>query len=325
MKITNSLFLCLNNKRGTIPARIQLIPAGDEIAGVDGRKWTIKDRKALCAKTNALKELCLIDENHSTDLAAPVGRQSPAVGWFENLTMESDGSIWADVDWNSRGQQAVSEREYRFISPVFMSNEKKEVTDILRAALTNTPNLNNPALNSHLQEEPAKEIDMDKDLCAALGLSETATKAECLAAIKAKSTELNVAQTKQVDLAAYAPRADLNVMEQRALTAEIKLKELNASLLKEKAERAVNEAVKEGKIAPASKEEYLNLCSSESGLVSFEAIMAKTPSILGEDIVPKTKAPEGKAKIELNAEERALASSMGYTWEDFKKMQEVGK
>lgn len=323
MKTTESLFLCLNAADG-VPARIQILPAGKEIVGVDGRRWKNSDPAALCAKMNAssrvtVKNGCVIDENHSTDLAAPNGGEAPAFGWFRNFTTEVDGSIWADVEWNSRGKKAVSEKEYKYISPVFTRDKDGNITEILRAALTNNPNLDNPALNS--SQETEEEKNMDKELCAALGLPETATTADALAAIEKLKTELNGAQNKGVDLAAYAPRADLTAMQQRAEKAEKELAEMNAASLKTKAEAAVEQAVKDGKIAPASKEVYLDLCSTKDGFEKFEKIMAATASINGGTQV-SDKAPENKEKVELNAAEKEWASAMGFTeaeWAEIKK------
>lgn len=327
MKITDSLFLCLNTDNGTVPNRIQILPAGKKIKGVDGREWTLSDPEILCAKMNSsdrvtVKNGCCIDENHSTDLAAPKGGESPAFGWFRNFSTETDGSIWADVEWNERGKKAVSEKEYRYISPVFTRDKDGNIIEILRAALTNNPNLDNGALNS--SQETAEEKNMDKELCAALGIPETATTRDALDAVAKLKTELNSEQNKSVDLAAYAPRADLAAMQQRAEKAEKELAELNAASLKAKATAAVEQAVKEGKIAPASKDTYLELCASEDGFAKFEKIMAVTPSITGGSQVPD-KAPEDKSNVELNAAEKEWASSMGYTLEDWKKIKEAGK
>lgn len=323
---TESLFLCLNAENG-VPKRIQILPAGKEIRGVDGRHWKNEDPAALCAKMNAsglvtVKNGCVIDENHSTDLSAPKGGEAPAFGWFRNFTVEADGSIWADVEWNARGQKAVSEKEYKYISPVFTRDKDGNITEILRAALTNNPNLDNPALNS--SQKTAEEKNMDKELCAALGIPETATTADALVAIKKLKTELNGAQNKGVDLAAYAPRADLTAMQQRAEKAEKELAEMNAASLKTKAEAAVEQAVKDGKIAPASKEVYLDLCSTKDGFEKFEKIMAATPSINGGTQV-SDKAPENKEKVELNAAEKEWTSVMGYTAEEWAKIKEEGK
>ncbi len=327
MRITDSLFLCLNAESGTVPSRIQILPAGKKIKGVDGREWTLADPFALCEKMNrstsvTVKNGCCIDENHSTDLAAPKGGKAPALGWFGNFGVEKDGSIWADVDWNERGRKAIAEKEYKYISPVFTRDKDGNITEILRAALTNNPNLDNPALNS--SQETAEEKNMDKELCAALGLPETAATTDALAAIEKLKTELNSAQKQTVDLAAYAPRADLAAMESRAVKAEKELAELNAASLKAKAEVAVEQAVKDGKIAPASKNTYLELCASEAGFATFEKIMASTPAILGGTQVPNG-APETKGNVELNAAEKDWAAAMGYTAEDWKKIKEAGQ
>lgn len=326
MKTTESLFLCLNTESG-VPGRIQILPAGKEIRGVDGRHWKNENPAALCAKMNSsglvtVKNGCVIDENHSTDLSAPKGGTSPAFGWFRNFTVEADGSIWADVEWNARGQKAVAEKEYKYISPVFTRDKDGNITEILRAALTNNPNLDNPALNS--SQDTAEEKNMEKELCAALGLPETATMADGLEAINRLKTELNGAKNKVVDLASYAPRADLAVAQQRAERAEKELAEMNAASLKAKAIAAVEQAAKDGKIAPASKAEYLELCASEDGLAKFEKIMAVTSSITGGAQV-SDKAPENKDSVELNAAEKEWASSMGYTEEHWKEIKEAGK
>ena len=326
MRITESLFLCLNSAEG-VPSRIQILPAGKEIKGVDGRHWKNADPAALCARMNAservtVKNGCVIDENHSTDLSAPSGGAAPAFGWFRNFSVEPDGSIWADVEWNARGQKAVAEKEYKYISPVFTVDKDGNILEILRAALTNNPNLDNPALNS--SQKTAEEKNMEKELCSALGLPETATTADGLAAIEKLKADLNGAKEKGVDLAAYAPRADLAAMQERAEKAEGKLAELNAAALKAKAEAAVEEACKAGKIAPASKAEYLDLCASEEGFAKFEKIMAATPSLAGGTQAPD-KAPESKGSTELNAAEKELASSMGYTEEEFAKIKKAGE
>jgi phage I-like protein len=49
----------------------------------------------------------VIDENHATDLSAPQGGASPAMGWMTNLRTGEGGSIWADVEWTRRGGEAV--------------------------------------------------------------------------------------------------------------------------------------------------------------------------------------------------------------------------
>jgi phage I-like protein len=210
-----------------------------------------------------------------------------------------------------------------------LHNEKGEINCVLRAALTNSPNLNLPALNSERLENMNTEVSMNKELLAALGLPETATEADALVAVKslnaAKSAPVPQTDKTPVDLTAYAPRADLNAMEARAAAAEKQLAELNAAQLKKEAEAAVDEAIKNRKFAPASKAEYLALCATKEGLESFKKIVAATPPIVGEG----TQAPEGTppagSGTALNAEEAQVAKAMGYTAEEFQKLKEGKK
>jgi phage I-like protein len=329
MEITGSLFLSLNFENGALPSAIELIPAGALIQGRDGRKWKNGDPQKVARNSMARLPRLVIDENHATDLSAPKGGASPAMGWMTSLRAAEGGSIWADVEWTKRGAEAVLNKEYSFISPVFLYDDRNEITVVLRAGLTNSPNLQLPALNSEGPEKNNVEVFMTKEMLLALGLSETATEDEALAAIKA----LNAAKpapaqtqtdTSKVDLAVYAPRADLNAMEARAAAAEKQLAELNAAQLKREAEVAVDEAVKNRKIAPVSREEYLALCATREGLEKMKNIFSKSPAIISTE----TQAPEGTppaAGGALNAEDEAVRKAMGYSVEAYQKIKEAGR
>jgi phage I-like protein len=327
---TGSLFLALNFSENEIPTRIMLVPADKTVKGLDGREWTNPDPKMAALNSNKRLPALPVDENHSTDLSAPKGGASPAFGWMKNLCADESGAIWADVEWNGRGRDALEKKEYKYISPVFLFNEKKEINCLLRAALTNSPNLNLPALNSERLENKSMEVSMNRALLAALGLPETATEAEAMAAIKALNAAKAAPADPQtdksaVDLTAYAPRADLNAMETRAVAAEKQLADLNAAQLKKDAETAVDEAVKNRKIAPASKAEYLALCSTKEGLESFKKIAAASPAIVGTEPQTPEGTPPNKEGVALNAEESQLAKAWGCTPEEFKKKMEEGK
>ncbi len=326
-KHTGSLFLCLNAEDGNLPKEIQLLPAEEFVVGKDGRRWTKKDIETIVKKSNEYLPHHPIDENHSTDLKAREGKPSPAMGWFGSVYSKDDGSIWSNTEWTLRGKKALENKEYRYISPVFETSESGEIVKIMRAGLTNIPNLDLPNLNNEqLQEtkpeqagKPAQEDFMNKEICAALGLPETATENDVVAAISKLKTQAN-SQTN-VDLSVYAPRVDLNQMEARAVEAEKKLAELNAEALKEKATTAVEKAITDRKIAPASKDAYLQMCSSQEGLANFQKIMESTPAIIPEGKTVDGEPPASSEATELNAEELEVCKAAGYTVEEFKKLK----
>lgn len=138
----------------SIPEWVHLLPAG-QVRTVDGRgPYTVSDMTALCAASMAGGKLAL-DENHSTDKAAPLGLSAPARGWIVALQARPNG-IWGKVEWTPEGRQLVP--GYRGISPVIRHDKSSGRIDaILRASLTNTPNLSGlVALHSQAPQDVRK-------------------------------------------------------------------------------------------------------------------------------------------------------------------------
>jgi phage I-like protein len=329
METTGSLFLSLNAEGGKAPNRIELVPAGQTVTGRDGRTW--KNTSPQETAQNSMRRLAKlpIDENHATDLAAPKGGSSPAFGWITALCADERGAILADVEWTARGRSAVENKEYGFISPVFLFNKEGEINCILRAGLTNTPNLELPALNSETPELNTTEDFMDEPkmalaVCAALGIAEGAGVNDALAAID-KLKQAQNASGGGVDLSTYAPRAELNAALEKAVAVEKQLAELNAAAFKREAEAAVDEAVKAGKFPPASRDTCIALCADKTGLERFKALAAATPAIVDGRVQVPEGTPPGTGGTALNSEEAAAAKAMGYTVEEYQKIKEAGK
>jgi len=143
-----------------VPDWVHLLPMG-KFGGADGRgPWTVANALAVIAASMAQGRLP-VDENHATDLAAPAGQPSPARGWIVEMQARPDG-IWGRVEWNETGRTMLAARTYRSISPVFIHSPNGAVTQILRAALTNVPNLLQlKALNMSTLD---RELDGSKDV-----------------------------------------------------------------------------------------------------------------------------------------------------------------
>ena len=124
------------------PEWVMLIPAG-EFSGRDGRgPFRLADAARVIAATEVLGLTAglPIDYDHATDFAAPKGHPAPAAGWIRKLEARG-GALWGCVDWTPHGAKAITSREYRYISPVFQYSPDGAVTRLLRAGLTNNPNL----------------------------------------------------------------------------------------------------------------------------------------------------------------------------------------
>jgi hypothetical protein len=123
------------------PQWVHLVPSGT-FQGTDGRgPYILRNAMSVITASMAGGKLP-IDENHATDYAVATGQPSPARGWITDMQSRADG-IWGRVTWTPSGLQLMREGAYRGFSPVLAidASDKTTVKQVLRGALTNTPNL----------------------------------------------------------------------------------------------------------------------------------------------------------------------------------------
>lgn len=170
---------------GQVPEWVHVCPGGT-FKGIKGNRLTLADPDAVIRASMAAGKLVL-DENHSTDLAAPKGKPAPARAWITRMENRADG-LWGFLDWTPTGRELMAAKEYRAISPVIESRDGV-VTRILRAALTNAPDLTLVTL--HSQNTPEKTMDIAK-VRKALGLPDTATEEDALAVMTESRTSVSL-------------------------------------------------------------------------------------------------------------------------------------
>jgi phage I-like protein len=292
--------LAINFEGAAAPDWVQLIPAGPRVIGRDGRWWVMADPQAVADRFDASK-LPQIDIEHSSEIKAPMGEPAPAVGWIGGFEVR-DGAIWGRVDWTPTGADLVSTRAYRYLSPVFTYNfTTGEIDRIVSAGLTNQPNLEMAALNA------AQENSMDRALLEALGLAATATAADALVAVNALRTERDTARNavQTPDPTRFVPVADHQLALNRIATFE------QADTARRDAEiaAAVDAAIADGKVAPASKDFYLAACRAEGGLTRFKDHMGTAPKITAPSGLDG-KTPETKPDA-LDADALAVCRMFG--------------
>lgn len=319
------------NAEGTAPEWIELIPAGFDVRGRDGRAWINPDPQAVVEATAADTHPLPLDWEHATETRAPQGLDAPAAGWIEETAVREGGSIWGRVDWTLRGRQMVEGKEYRFVSPVFAYDK---VTGVIRrlvnAALTNTPNLLLTALNRQSddggedqlhREPPEQTLSIATRLATVLGLASNATEDDIVTAV----TEARAAnRSGSVDLSSYAPRADLDAAVNRAETAEASLKTIREADHAKAINTAIRAAQDAGKIIPASEQQYRDMCAKEGGLELFEKLVPTLPVIAGAaDSRAANKAEDTDASASaLSDEERAVCRALGQDETTFKTTQQ---
>ena len=313
---------------------VQLLPAGT-FRGRDGRgPWRLSDPQAVvrASMDGALDRGLLIDRDHQTDFA-PRGTPVPAAGWIVDLEARQDG-IWGRVEWTETAAREISGREYRYLSPVYLYRRNGEIVRILRASLTNNPNL-------ELRAVASKEMtvnDLAVELKALFALGEEATEEDVMAAVK-KAVEETSANAR----VAAAAREALGLPEdadETAVAAAVrareprdpdpsryvtldqykavatKLAELQRQVAAEAAERLVAEAMKAGKIAPAQKDWAIAYASRDAD--DFRRFVESAPVIVAAG--QAGKPPAGKADPgSLDEDALAVCTALGLDPEKFRE------
>lgn len=311
----------------SVPEWIEVLPAGPEIAGRDGRYWIADDPSRIVSDSLAGGPLH-VDYEHASEVRAPQGEPAPAAGWIDKLETRDGGAIWAHVEWTPRARQMIADREYRYISPVFyFDKDSLAILNLVSAALTNKPNLTMTALNrrdaaptKQTEERPRMDKEQMKALCRKLGLADEASPEAIMSAVEAlkadKDKALNAAQSPALDK--FVPRTDYDKVKGDLDVATNSLKKIETDKREADIVAAVDGAVSAGKIAPASKDFYLATCRKDGGLDEFKKFVTTAPVLTtGTDL--DKKPASGGASGELTADEKAVCSAMGLSEDQFKK------
>lgn len=300
-----------------VPEWIELIPAGT-FRGRDGRgPYLLEDPAAVIAATCALRMAAgiPIDYDHATDFAAPDGRPAPAAGWIREFNVR-DGAIWGRVEWTARAAQAIAAHEYRYVSPVFQHEPGGKVVRLLRAGLTNNPNLYLTAIAA-AGDKDGKMDELLNQLRETLGLTQDASPDLVLERVSAMVAACKNAGAGAVNAGDPDPARYVAVAEfQKALT---EINALRAERAREKAEHSVEQAIREGKLVPAQREWAIAYCAADPR--GFAAFAARQPALLaGETNLggdPRTALSRPGPEAGLSAAESAICSQLGVSAADY--------
>ena len=260
-----------------VPHCVQLIPASRTalIQGRDGRAWHNSHPEAIVDAFNQRGADLPIDIEHSSELKAKQGEPAPAVGWIKALEARDEGAIWGLVEWTEQGQQLIRDKAYRYLSPVFAFNaESQQILQLHSAGLTNQPNLPLTALN---QQQGENTMSLNIALCRALNLPEASTDETIIATAQERFTE-----TEPTSLEAMVPRADYDLALNRAQAAEAKVQHIEEEQQQAAIELAINQALEQGVITPATADYHRACCRQAGGLEQFQDFVSKAPKVVSD-------------------------------------------
>ncbi len=329
---------------------VMLFPAGKN-HGYDGRGPYVlgSDMQAVIAASMRPRVDLPIDRDHAIDLL-PKGAPKPAAGWIKEMQARADG-IYARVEWTPHAAQQIADKEYRYLSPVFYYDRATGlVTRILRAGLVNEPNLEVKAVAA-AETQPSDEENKTMDdtlkaIAALLGLDETAEPAAILEAVKALKGDIDVvketvdapaeatgeeivekieekieaetaAAKKKAELAAAEAKVDPKKYVPKAMYDSLatRVQTLETASAQSRAEIAVDQAMKAGKIAPAQKDWALSYASSD--LQEFEKFVKGAPVVVKPGADDKLNIPETAAA--LDDDQKDVCKSLGISTDAFVK------
>lgn len=315
------------------PAEFRLLPYGRfRAADGSGRPedvpegWFLDQALAarVAAEFNTRSDSRVIDYEHQTLHAEENGRPAPAAGWIGRLEARADGLYAVGVEWTANAAAMIAAREYRYISPVIVSERATgRVMRVVHAALTNYAGLDgltdlSPlAAKFSLVVQPEEEVPM-KALLAALGLPETATETEALAALSALKTahtgELAALRGAAPDPARYVEVATLTAVRGELASATTELAALKAEKAQAEIDKVIADGLAAGKLTPATEPHARKLAGDLAALRGF--IEAQPVIVKPGETQSGGKGTEGKSHQHTDADV-AVMKALGLTADQF--------
>lgn len=291
---------------------VHLVPSGT-FKGRDGRgPFTLADANAViqASREFAGTRQIPIDYEHQIDFAAKNGKPAPAAGWIKGLQARADG-IWGQVKWTKKAAQHIASGEYRYISPVLFI-AKGEIKYLPRAALTNTPNLNELTALFSTNTQTATEENSMKEFLAKLakilGLEDGADESSIITAIQDLTAS---PQSGAIDPSQFVP-----IGEFERVVAEVN--SLNQGVVLQAAQAHVNTQIINGNMPPYLKDWGIALCGVNKP--AFDAFIHRTKGLfnrLTTQVVFNSQL-SGQA-APLTDDEKEVCMRMGITAEELAK------
>ena len=298
---------------GVVPEKIQVIPGGFHKTAKGDFLHDAESQRMVVANAQAQVNDMVVDFEHQTLL----GTEAPAAGWINRKTIAAQGDegTWANVDWTPRASQRITNKEYRYVSPVFLIRKSdRRVVALLNVALTNQPNIDGmvPLINKAVGAQPAvnskEETNMElmQWLIALLKLPSTATMDEVKAALQAELSDdgpvANKAVLTALGLADTATESEVTgtimaMKQSHTQQADLsgKVTELQNKLSLRDATEAVDLAVNSGKITPAQKDWAIDYAKRD--LPGFQVFVAKAPVVVHTGKVVTDAGGAGGAQV----------------------------
>lgn len=201
--------------------------------------------------------------------------QAPAAGWIKDIVLKSDG-IYGAVDWTERAAEYLRNKEYRYLSPVVLTQGKeRRVVALHSAALTNTPAINamTPIACSDKPGESEDGADQSETDSSGKGM-------EALVELLQLDPSATMEDIYQAVAALLEGREAL----------KLKADACQFEVTRMKADGVVLEALKEGKVLPFQRDWAFQ--SAMNDLNSFALWLKSAPQVVPMGEVCPERLPQ---------------------------------
>ena len=136
-------FVALERTDGKAPTRVQIMRDGNlGWLGFENMELNEKSAQNVIDHFDKAGVDLPIDYHHAT-VKEEEGKtdKAPAAGWIKAGSLEyipGDG-LYGDVTWNPEAKAEIEAEEYKYLSPVVLSNKEDEIVLLHSVALTNRP------------------------------------------------------------------------------------------------------------------------------------------------------------------------------------------
>ena len=118
-------------------SEVQITTIGEVVGSdSDGNPITQNfSEEALQKVAETQKDDILVDSDHSSEK----GGSTEAKGWLSKLTFKKGIGLMGTIKWTNIGRSLIQNRVFRWLSPSWILNDKKEPMLMTSCALTNKP------------------------------------------------------------------------------------------------------------------------------------------------------------------------------------------
>lgn len=295
----------------------------------------------------------VVDYEHQTLHKEENGLPAPAAGWMRDLEWRDGLGLFVQVELTPRARQYIDDDEYRYFSPVFLYDAQTgDVLDLQMGAFTNSPAIDGmealslrAAATFGLTLATSEDTSVNpllKAVLAALGLAETTSEEQAIAALSAQKNhhaalrqalgldeqaqpavvlaactglKAKAASAEQPDPAKFVP---VDVMKE--LQGQVAV--LSAQINGDKAEGLIQTALADGRLLKPMETWARDLAKKDVASLSAYLDAAQPIAALSKTQTGG-QAPVVDDKTGLNAEELAVCSAMGISPDQFKAAKEA--